>query len=547
MKPVKFGYFILVLGKRSEKITLICFFRGSFKGFSKKMNRKEEFSKVIIEGYQFSGPSIVLGGALLDGESLPETLIRLPLKTMNRHGLIAGATGTGKTKTLQTITEGLSEAGVPVLLMDIKGDLSGIAAIGESSAKIEERHKRIGIPYSPRKFPSELYTLSNIKGAKLRATVTEFGPVLFSKILGLNDTQSGIVSLIFKLSDDERLPILDLNDFKSMLNYISDAGKDKVEKLYGKISTASTGTILRKVIELEQQGADKFFGEKSFEVEDLLIKDSNGLGTISIIKLTDIQDKPKLFSTFMLSLLAEVYAKFPEAGDMEKPKLVIFIDEAHLIFDEASKALNDQIETIIKLIRSKGVGIFFCTQNPADIPASILGQLGMKVQHALRAFTANDRKMIKMTAENYPITDFYKTEELLTSMGIGEAAVTVLSEKGTPTPLVATLLRAPQSRMGILTDAEIDQLVKSSKLAEKYNEEIDRESAYEMLTKKIDKIDEEEGEQEEAKQVKTSRKKEKSTMEKVLDSSLTKQIGKTVFTELTRGLLGAFGLKTRRR
>jgi DNA helicase HerA-like ATPase len=440
----------------------------------------------------------------------------------------------------------LSEAGVPVLLMDIKGDLSGLAATGESNPKIEERHKKIGIPYTAKKFPVELYSLSNEKGSRLRATVTEFGPVLFSKILGLNDTQSGIVSLIFKLSDDERLPLLDLDDFKSMLNYISDSGKEKVEKIYGKISTASTGTILRKVIELEQQGADKFFGERSFEVEDLLLKDAAGKGTVSIIKLSDIQDKPKLFSTFMLSLLTEVYAKFPEAGDMEKPKLVIFIDEAHLIFDEASKALLDQIETIIKLIRSKGVGIFFCTQNPADVPAAILGQLGMKIQHALRAFTANDRKMIKMTAENYPITDFYRTEELLTSLGIGEAAVTVLSEKGTPTPLAATLLRAPQSRMGILTEAEIEQQVKNSKLTSKYNEVINRESAYEILNKKIDTIDEEEGEKEPAKKEKTSRRKEKSTIETVLDSSLTKQIGRTVFKELTRGLLGAMGLKTRR-
>ncbi len=505
------------------------------------MTRKEEFFRVISEGYQFLGDSIVLGGALLDGESLPNALIKLPLKTMNRHGLIAGATGTGKTKTLQCIAEGLSEAGVPVLLMDIKGDLSGIASIGASNDKIEDRHQKIGLPYSPKKFPIELFSLSNEKGSRLRATVTEFGPVLFSKILGLNDTQSGIVSLLFKLSDDERLPLLDLNDFKSMLNYISDTGKEKVEKVYGKISTASTGTILRKVIELEQQGADKFFGEKSFDVEDLLLKDSNGFGTVSIIKLSDIQDKPKLFSTFMLSLLSEIYSKFPEVGDMDKPKLVIFIDEAHLIFDEASKTLLDQIETIIKLIRSKGVGIFFCTQNPADIPASVLGQLGMKVQHALRAFTANDRKMIKMTAENYPLTDFYKTEELLTSMGIGEAAVTVLSENGTPTPLVATLLRAPQSRMGILTETEIDQLVKISKLTTKYNEEIDRESAHEILSKKIDYLDEDEGE--EAKKEKINRKNEKSTIEKVLDNSLTKQIGRTVFKELTRGLLGAFGLK----
>jgi DNA helicase HerA-like ATPase len=506
------------------------------------MSKKEEFLKQIEEGYRFSGSSIVLGGAMLEGESQPGTLIRLPLKTMNRHGLIAGATGTGKTKTLQAITEGLSEAGVPVLLMDIKGDLSGLAMPGSTNAKIEERHERIGMPFTAKKFPVELFSISAEKGVRLRATVSEFGPVLFSKILGLNDTQSGIVSLIFKLSDDERLPLLDLKDFKAMLQYISGDGKEKVEKIYGKISTTSTGTILRKVIELEQQGAEQFFGETSFEVQDLLLTDANGYGTISIIKLTDIQDRPKLFSTFMLSLLAEVYATFPEAGDQEKPKLVIFIDEAHLIFDEASKALNDQIETIIKLIRSKGVGIFFCTQNPSDVPAAILSQLGMKVQHALRAFTAKDRKMIKLTAENYPISSFYKTEELLTSLGIGEAAVTVLSEKGTPTPLAATLLRAPQSRMDVLAESEIDQLLATSRLAAKYNKAIDRESAYELLQKKIEeRVDEE---PETTKTERGRRKKEKSTMEEVLDHTLTKQIGRTVFRELTRGLLGAFGIKS---
>lgn len=509
------------------------------------MERKESFLKSIQEGYTFNGDSIILGSAILDGTAIPNTYIKLPLKTMNRHGLIAGATGTGKTKTLQTIAEGLSEKGVPVLMMDIKGDLSGIAAPGKSNPSIEERHTKIGLPFTPKKFPVDLYSISAEKGARMRATVSEFGPVLFSKILGLNDTQSGIVSLIFKLSDDERLPLLDLNDFKAMLNFISDAGKEQVEKVYGKISTVSTGTILRKVIELEQQGAGVFFGEKSFDVDDLVRKDAAGNGYISIVKLTDIQDKPKLFSTFMLSLLAEVYARFPEAGDMEKPKLVIFIDEAHLIFDEASKALNDQIETIIKLIRSKGVGIFFCTQNPSDIPQAVLGQLGMKVQHALRAFTANDRKMIKLTADNYPITEFYKTEELLTSMGIGEAAVTVLSEKGTPTPLASTLLRAPQSRMGILTPEETDQLVKNSLMAVRYNEVIDRESAYELLQKRMDAKDEEEGEEEPAKKEKARRKKEKSTVKKVLDSSLSKQIGRTVFKEITRGLLGALGLKSR--
>jgi uncharacterized protein len=356
--------------------------------------------------------------------------------------------------------------------------------------------------------------------------------------------------MIFKFCDDHRLPLLDLKDFKKVLQYVSDEGKKEIEKDYGKISTTSTGTILRKVIELEQQGAELFFGELSFDVEDLLRINSSGQGYISLFKLTDIQDKPKLFSTFMLSLLAEIYATFPEAGDLEKPKLVVFIDEAHLIFNEASKALLDQIEAIIKLIRSKGVGIYFCTQNPSDIPASILGQLGMKVQHALRAFTAVDRKAIKMTAENYPLSEFYKTEELLTSLGIGEALVTVLSERGTPTPLAATLLKGPRSRMNILTPQEIDTLISSSAIAQKYNKVLDSESAYEILTNKLMAKDEEESEAK-AKQVQEIKKgrKEKSTMQEVLDSSITKQVGRTVFRELTRGLLGVMGIgrSTRRR
>jgi len=509
-------------------------------------DRLKQFEAQLLAGYTFKGEHIKLGAALLDGEVVNGTMVSLPLKTMNRHGLIAGATGTGKTKTLQTIAEGLSEHGVPVLMMDIKGDLSGIAAMGETNSKIEERHQKIGIPFTPKKFPVELLSLSDEKGVRLRATVSEFGPVLFSKILGLNDTQSGIVSLIFKFCDDERLPLLDLKDFKAVLQYIGNEGKDSIQKKYGAISSASTGTILRKIIELEQQGAENFFGEKSFEVEDLVRLDKDGKGFVSIIRLTDIQDKPKLFSTFMLSLLAEVYATFPEAGDLEKPKLVLFIDEAHLIFDEASKALLDQIEAIIKLIRSKGVGIFFCTQNPSDIPPAILGQLGMKVQHALRAFTANDRKMIRLTAENYPLSEFYKTEEVLTSLGIGEALVTVLSEKGTPTPLAAVLLRSPQSRMHILTQEETDALIKNSSLVAKYNTIIDRESAYELLTEKINSKDTDTESQSKAEASKASKprtvKKEKSMIEEVMNSRITRDIGRTVFRELTRGLLGVLGV-----
>lgn len=504
------------------------------------MESKTEFVNSINEGYKFKGDSILLGGAIFKSENLPGIFINLPLKTMNRHGLIAGATGTGKTKTLQVIAEGLSSKGVPVLMMDIKGDLSGLAKPGSTNPGIEERNQKIGIEYEPEAFPVELLTLSHEKGVKLRSTITEFGPVLFSKILGLNDTQSGIISLIFKYCDDKKLPLLDLKDFKKILQHISGEGKKEVESNYGKISSTSAGTILRKIIELEQQNADLFFGEKSFEVDDLERIDDKGKGIISIIRLTDIQNRPKLFSTFILCLLVEIYNVFPEEGDLEKPKLVIFIDEAHLFFQEASKALLDQIETIIKLIRSKGIGIFFCTQNPTDIPGSVLSQLGMKIQHAFRAFTAKDRKQLKLVSENYPITEFYKIEELLTSLGIGEAAITVLSEKGNPTPLAATLLRAPASRMDILTDGEIVDLVNESDLVKKYNETIDRESAYEILSRKLEasenaNVANDSNEPEKGRQ-------EKSTMEKVFTSTTARQVGRTVARELTRGLLGVLGV-----
>ncbi|MFN8240136.1 MAG: helicase HerA-like domain-containing protein [Bacteroidales bacterium] len=450
------------------------------------MAKKEDFIKQIRDGYSVKGDSLFLGCGILDGEPVPEAAVTIPLKTLNRHGLIAGATGTGKTKTLQVLAEQLSENGIPVLLMDVKGDLSGIAKAGEEKPFITERHTKMGIPFSPKGYPVELMSLSKQDGVRLRATVSEFGPVLFSRILDLNDVQEGVVSLIFKYCDDNQMPLLDLKDFKKVIQFITAEGKAEVEKEYGKVSTTSTGTILRKVMELEQQGGDIFFGELSFDIRDLLRTDRNGNGYINIIRLTDIQDKPKLFSTFMLSLLAEIYSTMPERGDMPKPSVVIFIDEAHLIFNQASKALLDQIENIVKLIRSKGVGVFFVTQNPADIPNGVLSQLGLKVQHALRAFTAVDRKAIKLASENYPISDFYKTDETITSLGIGEALVTALSEKGIPTPLAATMLRAPVSRMDILSQEEISAINSSSELVRKYGQEIDRESAYEMLNRKIE-------------------------------------------------------------
>jgi uncharacterized protein len=513
----------------------------SYKKFD--MANKDAFVQAVKEGYTFKGEAVKIGAALLDGEVVADAAVYMPLKTMNRHGLIAGATGTGKTKTLQVMSEFLSDASVPVLLMDIKGDLSGIAAMGSSNDKINERYQKLNLSYNPAQFPAELMTLSEQKGVRLRATVSEFGPVLLSKILGLNDTQGGLVAMIFKYCDDNTLPLLDLKDFIKVLQFVSDEGKDEMEKSYGKISTTSTGTILRKVVELQQQGADVFFGERRFEVDDLMRISDDGRGIISVLRVTDLQDRPKLFSTFMLQLLAELYASCPEEGDLDKPKLVLFIDEAHLVFQEASDALLQQIETIIKLIRSKGIGIFFCTQNPMDVPASVLGQLGLKIQHALRAFTAADRKVIKQTAENYPETTFYKTEDLITELGIGEALVTMLNEKGIPTPLVHTMLCAPRSRMDVLTDGEIDHIVSQSRLAAKYNTPVDNKSAYEILTAKLEEAAERTVAAKEEKEEQEETKKEsRSSDGGFFDNPVLKQIGRTAASVITRGILGALGL-----
>jgi len=454
------------------------------------MSKHEEFFNHITEGNKTKGDFLTIGSAMLDGETIKDAFVKVPLKTMNRHGLIAGATGTGKTKSLQVLAENLSDKGIPVLLMDIKGDLSGLAEPSPGHPKIDERMEKIGLPFEAKGFPVEIMSLSEQDGVRLRATISEFGPVLISRILNVTETQAGIISVIFKYCDDNKLPLLDLKDFKKILQYSTGEGKKEFQEAYGRISTASTGAILRKLVELEQQGGDLFFGEKSFDVEDLVRTTRDGRGYINIIRLTDIQDRPKLFSTFMLSLLAEIYETFPEQGDSGQPELIMFIDEAHLIFNEASKALLNQIESIVKLIRSKGIGLYFVTQNPTDVPEAVLSQLGLKIQHALRAFTAKDRKAIKLTAQNYPDTDYYDTTEVLTSLGIGEALVTALDEKGRPTPLAATMMRAPMSRMDVLTKQELQSLLDDSKLVLKYNDELDRESAYEMLGEKIKKAEE---------------------------------------------------------
>ncbi|UAB74477.1 helicase HerA-like domain-containing protein [Mesoflavibacter sp. SCSIO 43206] len=500
------------------------------------MGNQEEFFNHIVTGNTCKGDFITLGSAILNGQTLQNAYVNVPLKTMNRHGLIAGATGTGKTKTLQVLAENLSEKGVPVLLMDIKGDLSGIAQPSPGHPKIDERMEKIGLPFEPKSFPVEIMSLSEQDGVRLRATISEFGPVLISRILDLTETQAGIVAVIFKYCDDNKLPLLDLKDFKKILQYATDEGKEEFKEAYGRISSASTGAILRKIIEIEQQGGDLFFGEKSFDVEDLVRTTRDGRGYINIIRLTDIQDKPKLFSTFMLSLLAEIYETFPEKGDADKPELIMFIDEAHLIFDQASKALLNQIESIVKLIRSKGIGIYFVTQNPTDVPEGVLGQLGLKIQHALRAFTAKDRKAIKLTAQNYPDTDYYDTTEVLTALGTGEALVSALNEKGRPTPLAATMMRAPMSRMDILTDTELKNLLDDSKLVLKYNENIDRESAYEMLNKKIEKAEIAKAKEEE-REAKEKASRKTSTRKSTRQNPIIKVLTSATFIRAAFGIL----------
>ncbi|MTG97044.1 MULTISPECIES: helicase HerA-like domain-containing protein [Myroides] len=494
---------------------------------------KENFTQTINSGYSFKGDFITIGAAKFNEEIQPNHFINIPLKTINRHGLIAGATGTGKTKTIQVLSEQLSAKGIPILMMDIKGDFSGIAQAGTENEFIKNRHSQMNLTFAASSFPVELMTISEQNGVRLRATLTEFGPILFSRILDLNETQSGIVSLIFKYCDDKKLPLLDLKDFKKTLQFLTNEGKEEIEADYGRISASSTGAIIRKLIEIEQQGGELFFGEPSFDIQDLMRVDDRGFGYVNILRLTDIQDKPKLFSTFMLNLLAQVYSQMPEQGDSGQPELVIFIDEAHLIFNEASKTLLNQIETIIKLIRSKGIGIYFITQNPTDIPNGVLSQLGLKIQHALRAFTEKDRKAIKTASENFPSTDFYKTNEIITQLGTGDALVTALNEKGIPTPLAVCAMRAPMSRMDILSQAEIDDIISKSKLTPKYNEYFDRESAYEILTAKLEQLESE-------KENNKTPSKTSSTSSKSDNSDLTKGILKVV-TSATF-IRGAFGI-----
>src|SRR5258706_9392929 len=417
----------------------------------KKMAR-EKFVTAVNASYNFSGPSIYLGAGIYENEILANAKVNLSLRMMNRHGLVTGATGSGKTRTLQLIAEQLSAAGVSVFMPDMKGDITGMAREGALNDKITERANALNIKFSPSGFPVEIYSLSGKVGAQMRATVTEFGPVLLSKVLELNEVQSSVLMILFKYADDKQLPIVDLNDLKKVLNYLSEGeGAAEIKESYGKISGATASTILRKIVAIEQQGVNKIFGEKSFDIEDLLEK-VDGRGVISLLNVSDVQSQPAIFSTFMLSLLAEIYQTLPEAGDLDKPKLIFFLDEAHLLFNDAPKAFMDQIEQVIRLIRSKGVGVFFCSQLVSDVPASVLSQLGNRVHHVIRAFTPNDVKDLKETIKTFPKSEFYDLEKQFTQLGIGQAFVTVLDEKGIPTETVVTHLAPPASFMGPLTD-----------------------------------------------------------------------------------------------
>ncbi|KQQ49687.1 helicase HerA-like domain-containing protein [Plantibacter sp. Leaf314] len=439
----------------------------------------------IRDGYVVHGPALEMG-ALVNGDPLPGVQVRIPLSVMNRHGLVAGATGTGKTRTLQGLVEQLSAAGVPVFAADIKGDLSGIATPGDSSPKLLDRTRGIGQDWTPAATPTEYFALGGVgKGVPIRATIAAFGPLLLSKVLGLNATQESSLGLVFHYADQAGLPLLDLSDLRAVLTYLaSDDGKSELKDLGG-LSGATVGVILRELITFADQGADVFFGEPEIDTADFIRLDPSGRGIVSLLEVPGVQDQPALYSTFLMWLLADLFNTLPEVGDPEKPKLVFFFDEAHLLFRDASKDFLAQITQTVRLIRSKGVGIFFVTQTPKDVPGEVLAQLGSRVQHALRAFTPDDAKALKATVSTYP-TSGYDLGEVLTSLGTGEAVVTVMNEKGAPSPVAWTRLRAPEGLMSPTPDAAIDATIAASPLLARYGTPVDRESAREILTAKLE-------------------------------------------------------------
>jgi hypothetical protein len=504
-----------------------------------------QFAQLIGAQYGWTDPSLELGRAVYPPEAaqsqtLAEITVRLPLALGNRHGLVAGATGTGKTRTLQLMAEQLSQNGVPVFLADMKGDLSGFAQPGAMNPKLQDRCKKLGINFQGRDFPVEYISLTGKNGIPLRATVSSFGPILLSKVLGLNETQQSALTMAFKFCDDRRLPLLDFSDLRAALTYLTGDGAAEL-KSYGGLSTASVGVLLRKMVELETQGGDKFFGEPEFDPDDLLRTAPDGRGVISVLEISDLQDRPLLFSTFMMWLLAALYRDLPERGDIDKPILAFFFDEAHFLFEDASKAFLQQLEQVVRLIRSKGVGVYFVTQTPKDVDPDVLAQLGHRVQHALRAFTPNDAKALKATVATFPMTKFYDLEETLTTLGIGEALITVLDPAGVPTSPVTTVLNPPQSLMAPATVELMEKTIRNSPLYKKYSTPIDRESARELLARKMADLPDDEP-------VSRPQQKEEGGMLGTVVGVMKSPLGRAIGKEVVRGVFGLLGgTPTRRR
>lgn len=479
-----------------------------------------EYAQTVSAGYEFEGSTFTIGCYLEDGSPVPGVEVKLPLAMLNRHGLVAGATGTGKTRTLQLLAEGLSSSGVPVFVTDIKGDLTGLLEAGPSSEGLLERVAAQGQNWEPRSFPTELYTLGGEgNGTPIRTTVTDFGPILLAKVLGLNETQESALSLIFHWADQEKLALIDLNDLRSVITYLtSDSGKEVLSDIGG-IAPATAGVILREVSALQAQGADNFFGEPAFEVKEFIRTAPDGRGIISALELPDVQSRPELFSTFIMWLLAELFEVMPEVGDADKPKLVFFFDEAHLLFKDASTEFLNQVVQTVRLIRSKGVGIFFVTQTPKDVPDDVLAQLGAKIQHALRAHTPNEAKALRETVKTFPVSPL-DLETLLPSLGTGEAIVTVLDLKGRPTPVAPTRIWAPAAVMGVASQGAIDNALLNSFSMDRYKDAVDPESAMELLEKRL--ADEEKARIEAEKQAiaEEAAKKEQERLAKELEKQI---------------------------
>jgi DNA helicase HerA-like ATPase len=521
----------------------------------------DPISEAVAAGYRFEGEALELGGLMLDAENLSDVRIRIPLAMLNRHGLVAGATGTGKTKTLQLLAEQLSAHGVPVFAADIKGDLSGISVPGEPSDKLTARTSSVGQEWTATGFPTEFYAIGGQGvGVPVRVTMSAFGPTLLAKVLGLNETQESSLGLVFYYCDKQGLPLLDLADLRAVLQYLTGDAAGKAElKTIGGLSPQTAGVILRELVAFEAQGADVFFGEPEFETKEFLRTAEDGRGIVSLLELPNLQDRPALFSTFLMWLLADLFHDLPEEGDLDKPKLVFFFDEAHLLFNDASDAFLDQIAQTVRLIRSKGVGVFFVTQSPTDVPDEVLGQLGSRVQHQLRAHTPNDAKALKATVNTYPTSAYDDLGEVITSLGIGEAVVTVMNERGAPTPVAWTRLRAPESLMDPAPTPDMEAAVAASPLTAKYAEAIDRESARELLAKKLEegarKAAEDARVKEMAREQKNARvtekssqkssqpssrrsapKEEDSMMESVVKSRAFKDFMSTAAREIARGM-----------